>query len=254
MSYFPSHGLLALLAKLELRTSFNNSDRDALLALPETVRTLRRHEFIARDQENVRDCCVLIAGFAIRHKVAGNGLRQIFSIHMKGDPVDLHNSMLGTADHNLQMVSDGRATFIPIDAIRELTLAFPTVGQAMWQETLVEAAIFREWTLNIGRRDARSRMAHLLCELAVRTEQADLGTAENFEMPMTQEELGDALTMTPIHVSRTLKILATDGLISREKRSIRILDRYALTKLGDFDSAYLRLTKDSDADELASVE
>ncbi len=172
---------------------------------------------------------------------------------MKGDPVDLHNSMLGTADHNLQMLSDGRATFIPIDSVKELTLAHPTVGQAMWYETLVEAAIFREWTLNIGRRDARSRMARLLCELAVRIEQADLGTVENFEMPMTQEELGDALSMTPIHVSRTLKTLAADGLISREKRSIRILNRDALSKLGDFDSAYLRLSKDSDADELAPV-
>ena len=130
LTNLPSAGLFGLLAKLERRAIFTDAEREALLSLPENVKTLRRHEFIARDEEIVRQCCVLISGFAIRHKVAGNGMRQIFSIHMKNDPVDLHNSMIGTADHNLQMMNHGHASFIAIEAIRAVTKKLPTIAQA----------------------------------------------------------------------------------------------------------------------------
>jgi CRP-like cAMP-binding protein len=236
-----SPNLSAFLEKLEARVALNEDDRGALLGLPHTLKSLRRHEFIVREDETPRFCCVLISGFAMRHKTAGNGGRQIFSIHMAGDAVDLHNSLLSRADHNLEMLSAGSAAFIPVDAIRDLTLRRPSIGQAMWYETLVDSAIFREWTLNVGRRDARSRMSHMLCEFALRLEVGGLGPTTDYELPMTQEELADALALTPIHVSRTLRSLAAEGLVQRTNRSVKILDWHGLAKLGDFDSGYLHL-------------
>ena len=153
----------------------------------------------------------------------------------------MHNSLLGKADHNLEMLSPGEAAFIPVEAIRELSLTHPSVGHAMWMETLIDAAIFREWTLNVGRRDARSRMSHMLCEFALRLELVGLGASTDYELPMTQEELADTLALTSIHVSRTLKALAAEGLVSRTKRSVKILDWHALAQLGDFDAGYLHL-------------
>jgi CRP-like cAMP-binding protein len=244
MHQLPTSGLHRFLEKLEARIPLNEDDRTALLSLPQTLKSLRRHEFIVREDEIARHCCVLITGFAIRHKTAGNGGRQIFSIHMPGDAVDLQNSLLSRADHNLEMLSAGTASFIPVEAIRDLTLRRPALGQAMWYETLVDSAIFREWTLNVGRRDARSRMSHMLCEFALRLEVAGLGAATDYELPMTQEELADALALTPIHVSRTLKALAEEGLVERTHRSVKILDWHALTKLGDFDRGYLHLPGD----------
>lgn len=233
--------LARFLEKLEARAPLSVEDQTALLNLPHTVKVLRRHEFIVREDETPRDCCILLSGFAMRHKVAGNGGRQIFSIHMRGDAIDLHNSMLGKADHNLEMLSGGEAAFIPVEVIRNLTLAHPAIGHAMWYETLVDAAIFREWTLNVGRRDARSRMSHMLCEFALRLELADLGESTDYELPMTQEELADTLALTSIHISRTLKSLAAEGLVTRTNRSVKILDWHQLAKLGDFDSGYLHL-------------
>ncbi len=242
MSLEPEPVLAFFLAKLQKREPLSPLDQAALLGLPQTVKHLRRHEFIVREDELTRFCCVLISGFAMRHKVAGNGGRQIFSIHMRGDAVDLHNSLLGRADHNVEMLSGGAAVFIPADALRDLTLRHPLIGQALWRETLVDAAIFREWTLNVGRRDARSRMAHMLCEFALRLELAGLGQAADYELPMTQEELADAMGLTPIHVSRTLKALSEDGLIERSNRFLRVLNWHDLAKLGDFDAGYLHLT------------
>jgi CRP-like cAMP-binding protein len=238
-----SSGLSALVEKLLRTTELSAGERAALLALPHSERALRKGDFIIREDETPRHCCLLRSGFAIRHKASGDGGRQIFSIHMAGDAVDLHNSLLNKADHNLQMLSAGEVLFVPVEEIRKLTLERPSIGHALWRDTLVDSAIFREWTLNIGRRDARCRMAHLLCEFALRLEIAGLGAQTHYELPMTQEELADALAITPIHVSRTLRSLAEEGYVSRNARAVKILDWHGLVKVGDFDPGYLHLKK-----------
>jgi CRP-like cAMP-binding protein len=153
--------------------------------------------------------------------------------------VDLQNSLLGTADHNVQMLTDGRVAMIPVEAIRKIAFAHPSVGMAMWYETLVDASIFREWILNVGRRDARTRIAHMLCEFALRMETADLGGPSGYELPMTQEQLADATGLTPVHVNRMLQALTQEGLINRTKRRVTITDWQKLARVGDFNSAYL---------------
>ncbi|MDO7841797.1 Crp/Fnr family transcriptional regulator [Sphingomonas immobilis] len=184
-----------------------------------------------------------MSGYAFRHKVAGNGGRQIFSIHMKGDVVDLHNSILRRADHNVQALTAIDVALIPALAIRQLAADRPLVGQAMWYETLVDAAIFREWTLNVGRRDARARTAHLRCEFALRLPVAGLGSQSDYVLPMTQEHLADALALTSVHVNRTLQALQSEGLIERTKRVVRVIDFAKLARVGDFDDRYLHLDR-----------
>jgi len=212
VSTSPEAVLAPALRKLQLWEPFNDEDAAALLALPYQLRTLRAHQYIVREQEKPRECCVLLEGFAIRHKTTGNGDRQIFSIHMPGDLVDLHNSLLRSADHSIEVLSHATGAFIPIEAIKAIAYARPKVGQAMWYETLVDASIFREWTLNVGRRDALTRTAHMLCEFAVRIEAAGLGQKLGFELPMTQSELADALGLTAIHLNRRLKVLREEKL------------------------------------------
>ena len=120
-------------------------------------------------------------------------------------------------------------------------LSHPAVGKALWRETLVEASIFREALLNIGRRDARTRVAHFLCEISLRLEAAGLAAADHFELPVTQEQLGDLLGLTSVHVNRTLRALREDKVIGRIDRLIVILDLRRLMDVGDFDSTYLHL-------------
>jgi CRP-like cAMP-binding protein len=112
-------------------------------------------------------------------------------------------------------------------------------------ETLIDGSIFREWITNIGRRDARTRVAHLLCEFALRLKVAGLGEQTNYELPMTQEQLADATGLTPVHINRTIKSLEADRLIDRTSaRSIAIGDWRRLAEAGDFQSGYLHLRED----------
>lgn len=243
MSSLPTTALVPMLDKLQLWLPLDDDDRAAILALPHILRARQAGEFIVREGDKPTHSCLLLAGYAYRHKVAGNGGRQIFSIHMKGDVVDLHNSVLRRADHNVQALTAIEIALIPVQAIRKLAAERPQVGLAMWYETLVDAAIFREWTLNVGRRDSRARTAHLLCEFAVRLQVAGLGSQSHYELPMTQEQLGDALALTSVHVNRTLKALAAEGLIERDKRAVQVVDFEQLARVGDFDETYLHLDR-----------
>jgi CRP-like cAMP-binding protein len=237
-----SQTLEPMVHKLGYWRALDADDRAAVLALPHTIRTVEQHHYLVREFDNATNCCVLLKGFAVRQKLVVGGNRQICSIHMKGDLVDLQNSLLGEADHSVQMLTAGRVARIPREEIARIAYERPAVGKAMWMDTLVDGSIFREWIANIGRRDARARIAHLLCEFALRLKVAGLGEQTNYELPMTQEQLADATGLTSVHVNRTIKALESEGLIRRSSaRSIIIGDWRKLADAGDFNSAYLHL-------------
>jgi CRP-like cAMP-binding protein len=209
---------------------------------------VERNSFVVREREKATHACLMLSGYSVRTKMVGTGDRQIVSIHMKGELVDLQNSLLEIADHSVQMLTPSKVALIARQDIIKLTLDRPSVGLAMWRETLVDASIFREWIANVGRRDARARIAHLLCEFSLRLKVTGLGGDGEYELPMTQEQLGDATGLTAVHVNRTIKALEADGLIHRANpRSIQIGDWRKLAEVGDFDSNYLHIPHDEPA-------
>jgi CRP-like cAMP-binding protein len=240
--------LQPLVDKLAYRCKLDPDDRAAIMALPFTLRKLERSQFIVRERERATHSCVMLSGYSIRSKLAATGARQIVAIHMKGEAVDLQNSMLEVADHSVQMLTAGKVAMIPREAVMSLTLKRPTIARAMWIDTLVDASIFREWIMNVGRRVSRTRIAHLLCEFSLRLKLAGLGGDNEYELPMTQEQLADTTGLTPVHVNRTLKALEAEGLIKRSTpRAIHIGDWRKLAEAGDFDSNYLHL-REKDAE------
>lgn len=162
----------------------------------------------------------------------GDGARQIVSMHVPGDMVDLQNSFLGIADDNVQLLTAGEVAMIPAKAMQDIAYRHPAIGRAFLLDTLVDGSIFREWIANVGRRDARARVAHLLCEFAVRLQTAGVSDARHLDLPMTQEQLGDATGLTSVHVNRTIQSLRHDGLISTDKRSVTTEDWGGLITAG----------------------
>jgi len=233
--------LMPMLRKLEYWGVLSPGDHGALLALPYVLRTIEPRHHIVREGEPSTHACLLRSGFAFRHKIVGSGGRQILSIHMSGDIVDLQNSLLNVADHNVQTLATTEVALIPRDAIVKLAFDRPAIGVALWKDTLVDGSIFREWIANVGRRDARTRLAHLLCEFALRLEATGESELTSWELPMTQEHLGDCTGLTSVHVNRTLKVLEREELISRSSRSVTIEDWKGLAAAGDFESSYLHL-------------
>ena len=161
---------------------------------------------------------------------------------MRGDLVDLQNALLGIADHGVQALTQCKLAKIPIESIRQLSTSRPTLKDALWYDTLVDGSIHREWIANVGRRDGQTRIAHLLCEFALKLQAVSLGEKLEYELPMTQDQLADATGMTPVHVNRVLQSLAREGLIERiTPKSVLIGDWKRLAAAGDFNRDYLHL-------------
>ncbi|MFL6734845.1 MAG: Crp/Fnr family transcriptional regulator [Sphingomicrobium sp.] len=231
-----------LVRKLQYWEPLSSQDCEAIRALPHTIKKLEPSHYIVRECDRAETSCLIVSGFAMRHKIVAGGQRQIVAIHMAGDLVDLQSSFLRTADHSVQMLTRGTVALFPRAEIQKIAFEHPSVGKAMWIDSLVDASIHREWIANVGRRDARTRIAHLFCEFALRLQVAGLGEQTGYEMPLTQEQLADATGLTPVHVNRSIKSLEADHLIGRSTpRSITISDWRKLADFGDFNSSYLHL-------------
>lgn len=93
--------------------------------------------------------------------------------------------------------------------------------------------------VNVERRDARARIAHLLCVLVLRLENISAGLDGIYDFPLTQEQLADATGLTAVHNNRTLQSLLKEGLIQLNAKSLTVLDWDGPRSVGDFDELYL---------------
>ncbi|HEX4800566.1 MAG: Crp/Fnr family transcriptional regulator [Myxococcales bacterium] len=244
------HPLTYLLRQLELYAGLPDEDRRLVLGLPHRLRRMDAGAYLVHEGDRPTQCTVLVSGYAYRQKVTGTGSRQILAVCIPGDAVDLQNMFLDVSDHSVQLLTQATVADVPREAMQELVLTRPAIGTAIIELTLVDASILREWVVNVGRRDARARIAHILCEFAVRLESRGLTTDDGFELPMTQEQLADATGLTSVHVNRVLKSLESEGLITRKRRQIHFDDWRALQDAGDFSRRYLHI---SDQDTLAQT-
>lgn len=236
-----------LLRKLETHVRLGDEDRNAVLGLSYVLRTLEPHSYVMRESERPASCAVLISGFAYRQKLTSLGTRQILSLHIPGEPLDFQSLLLDEADHNVQMLTRGELAMIPREEVQELARSRPAISRAILVTILVEASIFREWIVNVGRRNARARVGHLLCEFAARLDTMGLATDYRYQLPITQEQLADAVGLTPVHVNRTIKALEAEGYIARHGRNISFPDWERMQNMADFNRRYLHLEQQESA-------
>jgi CRP-like cAMP-binding protein len=218
---------------------FSTEDRNAIRDLPYTRRTFGKDAYIVREGEQAGECSLILRGFAYRQKLLSDGRRQIISFHIPTEFVDLQNGVLGTADHNVQSLNHCEIAAMPRSAIMELADQRPAIRLAMWIDTLIDSSIFREWVVNVGRRDSRARIAHLLCELVIRLQRIGADREGLFDFPLTQEQLADATGLTAVHTNRTLQSLRREGFLQLSNGILRVLDWEGLREVGDFDELYL---------------
>jgi CRP-like cAMP-binding protein len=234
--------LEAMIRKLRQNTNLSQDDVDAIRGLPMHHKNLPANSLIVAEGDRPGQCCLIIKGFCARSKTSDEGRRQILSIHITGDIPDLQSLHLHVMDHDVRTLSACTLGFIPHDALRALTRARPVVAEALWRETLMDAAIFREWIVNVGRRSAAQRLAHFVLEVREKMAAAGLCTDHSFELPMTQLDLADALGLTPVHVNRVLQSLRSSGMLDIKRSEVRLGDPVKLKSLGGFDGMYLHPT------------
>ena len=184
---------------------------------------------------------MLVDGYLMRHKVGPEGKRQIVSWHVPGDIPDLYSLHLNPMDHNLTTLGPAVVGYIAHDALNEMLTGSASLTHILWRETLVDAAAFREWVVNLGQRGALARIAHMLCELLARLRVVGLAPGNSFAFPASQTDVADATGMTPVHANRMIQQLRAKGLVTWDGASIGIPDPAALAVLAEFNDDYLHL-------------
>ncbi|RYZ67427.1 MAG: Crp/Fnr family transcriptional regulator [Proteobacteria bacterium] len=185
---------------------------------------------------------LLLHGWASRYSTLVDGRRQMLALHIAGDFVDLHSYPLKVMDHSVGALTDCTTVSIPHERLRRLTEDDPHLGRVLWLMTLIDSAILRKWLLGAGQQTALEHAAHLYCELYTRLDIAGIAKPDHcFALPLSQAEFGDALGITPVHVSRTLSELRARNLLEWRRGKAQILDWPKLSRLAEFDPVYLSI-------------
>ena len=235
----PPSPLAPFIAKLERRCPLDADDREALLALTTSVQRHDAGRYVVRAGEQNLSFMVLLSGYVHRHRVLANGSRQIVAVHLAGDLLILPHTAMRRTTESLQALTPVKVAEVAAASMIALSRERPAIAEALLLESIADASIFREWVINLGRRDARTRTAHLLCELGTRSAEGDLGNRTTFRLPLTQEQLADVLGLTSVHVNRTLRGMKSSGLIDYGNGWVSVPDWTRLRKEADFDDGYL---------------
>jgi CRP-like cAMP-binding protein len=184
---------------------------------------------------------LLLDGIGCRYKTLADGRRQIVAYFLPGDTSDLRMLAIRRSDYSFGTLSACRVATLTREAVAELTMGAGQLPRALDWMSLVEESIGREWIVNVGRRTALERMAHLFCELYYRMRAVGLAGNGQCELHVTQVTVGDALALSAVHVNRTLQELRRKNLATLLTGRLEIYDLPGLEGIGLFNSGYLYL-------------
>ncbi|MCJ2093091.1 Crp/Fnr family transcriptional regulator [Methylobacterium sp. J-072] len=237
------HATNRLIRKLESIASLSEAERQAIESLPVRIHKLNVRQDIVRDGDKPSHCCLIIDGWACRYKLLSQGKRQILSFHVPGDILDLQSLHVPTMDHSVGTLTKATVAFIPHESLRELTAHHSGIAAIFWRDTLIDAGIFREWLVSMGRRSAFEHVAHLFCELYLKLQAVGLAGNYRCPLPVTQADLADALGLTPVHINRVLQEMRGKTLITLRSSTLVIEAWNELLRVSEFDPTYLHLEK-----------
>lgn len=231
----------SLLLNLESRDVVSEEEKSLLKSIITRERTFETDEDLVREGSRPTYSTLMLEGFAARYKVLDDGSRQITSLHIAGDFVDLHAFPLKIMDHGIVALSPCRVAFAEHNHLKAVTETAPHLARLLWLETLIDGAIHREWIVGMGRKSKKAHLAHLICELFVRLQVVRQTDGQSFYLPLSQIELADVVGISVVHLNKTLQALRREKLLTWINRTVTILDWEALKDFAEFNPLYLNL-------------
>lgn len=228
----------AHLRKLRAQANITMADEADIRQLIGGIERVPAHSVIVRAGERRENSLLIVDGWVARTKDLSGG-RAVVGVNLPGDFADLHALTLRRLDHDLVALSECGLAVVPHTNLCALFDRRPKLAWLYWFSTNTDAAMHREWVASFGKRSTLRRVAHLFCEIYLKLNIVGLTYGPSCEFPLTQNQLADCVSATPIHVNRVLQELRSAGLIRLGHRELTIIDASALRRLAAFDPAYL---------------
>ena len=230
-----------LLKKLTQHSKLEPADIAAVRKLTCHLRELDPEEDFIHQGDRPRSSALVMEGLMGRYHTLNNGTRQYLSIHLPGDWPDAQGLFIDRMDHSVCALGRASVCAIPHEDLIETFRERPAIGFAIWRETLIDAAIFREAITNIGSRSAVVRTAHFFCEIFYRARAVGLTKGDMCPLPLNQTKIGEFLGLSLISVNRTLRSLRDHRAASLRGGQLTVTDFERLASLGQFDESYLHM-------------
>lgn len=231
----------AVVRKLRQHSSLSAREERALAKLRPRLAEVERDTDIVRQGDRPDASVFQLSGTLARYHTVAGGDRQYLALHIAGDMPDLQSLFLGVMDHSLVALDRAQIAMFKHRELCALMEDEPEVGFALWRQTLLDAAIFREAITNIGLRTGVERLAHILCEQFTRSQAAGICDDNSCSFPLTQTQIGQLLAMSLVSVNRALQRLRKDRSMELRGGRLRVLDWKKLKARARFDASYLHL-------------
>jgi CRP-like cAMP-binding protein len=237
----PEKAVAALLRKLRQHSALSGREERALGRLRPRLSHAAPATDLVRQGDKPDVSIFLLSGMLARYHTVAQGDRQYLSLHVAGDLPDLQSLFLVVMDHSLVALDDAQLAYFSHKELSRVMLDEPQIAFALWRQTLIDAAIFREAITNNGLRKPVERLAHIFCEQFVRAQSAGIAKGNTCRFPLTQAQLGQLLAMSLVSVSRALQKLRKDRSMDLRDGQLTVLDFAKLKARAEFDPSYLHL-------------
>lgn len=236
--------LQPMFRKLQQRDELGDEEKRAIAEAADQRLVFAPGDDLVADGSRPEHSTLVTSGFTCRYKMLPNGSRQFTAIHLAGDFVDLHSFLLKEMDHSVGALSHCTVITFPHERLVTITQRFPHLTRMLWLSTLLDGAMHREWLVGMGRLSAAQRTAHLLCEIYLRLAAINLARDNQFNFPITQASLADAVGISTVHVNRVLQELRHGGYLAWDGGMLDLLDLDRLKAFAQFDETYLHLVQE----------
>jgi len=230
-----------ILRKLAKHSFLTGDDAFAVRTLSAQIRSVDSEEDLVRQGDMPQMSIVILEGTLARYHMLENGDKQYLSVHIAGDMPDTQGLFLRVMDHAVGALDRSVVALIPHKDFLNLFLVRPSVAFAVWRETLIDAAIFRQAITNNAARSSIVRMAHFFCEHYYRSRAAGLGARGYCSLPMNQMQIGQTLGMSIVTANRTLRELRRAKRAHLYRGTLKVLNWEELAKIAQFDPSYLHM-------------
>ncbi|MGB7407388.1 MAG: Crp/Fnr family transcriptional regulator [Pontixanthobacter sp.] len=231
-------------ARFAQHITLTYSERDALRRLEENARHYDAGCVVIAEGEATDRLHIVASGWLHGSTELSGGCRQILRFYFVGDLTATFSIAWGVSAATLTAVSDCTLYEFSRNALGQLFRDQPRLGAFLYGIGASEQVAMADRLASVGRTDGMRRVGTLLLDIRSRLRVVDGVNSGAFELPLTQQDLGDAVGLTKTHVNRILKTLAEEGLVERDGKIIRIVDVDALMAKVDFKDRHQHIAAD----------
>lgn len=217
-----------LAERLSRYIELSGGEEAALGALEEQERFYRRGAVVIRENAGPRELFVVRSGWLHSSGVLGNGTRQITRFHFAGDLLGMALLAFPDPPETVTAVTDVTLAPFSRERLGALIGEHPRLGALILGLTAADRVSLADRLASVGRTSARARVGALICEISARMRRSGAANGASFQLPLTQEDIGDATGLTAVHVNRMMRLLAEEGIIERSNGEIRLIDETRL--------------------------